>query len=177
MKYQKFKNLVSLLLAPAALCVLGLCLILKPDLVPWLIAIFIGWGLVLLGVICGIGAIFGHDKTASKLFCTAAFLGMGGWLIRHPLMLATYGGIFIGVWLVIDGGQKVFRYGDRSWGIVSMVGGAVLCFLPMIASRLVFSVCGGVLLIAGVFMFIGRLRLRRLDSGNDDPNIIDVDAL
>lgn len=177
MKYQKIKGMLSRFAAPVALCVLGLCLILRPDSAAWLISMVIGWGLLLLGAVCVFSAIVGHDKTAMMLFCGIPLILLGLCLIRHPLALATYGGIILGIWLVVDGGKQVFRFGDRSWGIVTMVAGAVLVFLPLIASRLVFTICGVVLLVVGALMLLARLRRNRLDSGSDDPNIIDVDAL
>lgn len=177
MKNRKLKGLLSLYAAPAVLCVLGLCLLLRPDSASALIARVLGWGLFALGVGCGISAIFGHGGTAVKILGTLVFLGLGGWLIRNPLALANAGGQFIGVLLITEGGQRVFRYGDKGWGLITIAAGAVLVFLPMIASRLVFSICGAVLLVVGVLMFIGRFHRCRLESGNDDPNIIDVDAL
>ena len=57
--------------------------------------------------------------------------------------------------------------------LVTLLGG-ILVLLPMTASRLVFSLCGLAVTVIGVFMLLDRLRLRRLNGGDEDPNIIDA---
>lgn len=166
------KELLARFAAPGALCVFGLCLLVKPDSAAWLISMAIGWGMLLLGALCVFSAVWGHiaghDKTGMMLACGIPLILLGLFLIRHPLLLATYGGIILGAWLIMEGGKRVFRLGDRSWGIVTMVSGAILIFLPLIASRLVFSICGAVLLVVGALMFISRLRRSRLEGGDDE---------
>ncbi len=52
--------------------------------------------------------------------------------------------------------------------------GLILLLLPMTTSRLVFSLCGLVVLGLGIVMLLERLRLRRLLDEGDDPDIIDA---
>ena len=58
-------------------------------------------------------------------------------------------------------------------GIIAAILGAVLFFLPLSASRLLFSVVGLVLIAVAIGEIYDRLKIRRLlDSG--DSNIIDA---
>ena len=52
--------------------------------------------------------------------------------------------------------------------------GAILILLPMTTSRVVFSICGLVVLLIGIVMLVDRIRKRRLLEPKDDPNIIDA---
>ena len=52
--------------------------------------------------------------------------------------------------------------------------GVVLVLSPMTASRLMFALCGIVLIAVGAGLIWDRFRYRKLDSGDDDPNIIDA---
>ena len=61
----------------------------------------------------------------------------------------------------------------RILAILTTVVGVVLTVLPLTTSRLVFSLCGVVVLGIGIAMLIDRLKGRRyLEDG--DPNIIDA---
>ena len=61
--------------------------------------------------------------------------------------------------------------------LVTAIVGVVLVVLPMTTSRLVFSLCGLVVLVTGIAMFLDRLKGRnRLEGPGEpeDPNIIDA---
>ena len=102
---------------------------------------------------------------------------MGGWLTNNPLALAAWVGRFVGILLVVDGIQDIIHLknqGQRfALSLIVTVVGAVLILLPMTTTRLVFSLCGGVVLIIGIVMLLDRLKGRKqLNSG--DSNIIDA---
>ena len=58
--------------------------------------------------------------------------------------------------------------------VVTAAIGAILILLPMTTSRVVFSICGLVVLLIGIVMLVDRIRKRRLLEPKDDPNIIDA---
>lgn len=108
---------------------------------------------------------------------------MGIWLLCNPLVLASALGRFAGVLLLYRGGKDGWEY-YRLYqenaagklpvvGIVSAVLGLVLFFLPLSASRLLFSIVGLVLIGIAVAEIYDRIKVRNLlDTG--DPNIIDA---
>ena len=57
--------------------------------------------------------------------------------------------------------------------VVTAVMGLMLILLPMTASRMVFSLCGVVLLVVGGGMLAERIWEKK-NWEDDDPNIIDA---
>lgn len=174
MKKQDILQYISLLAAPTALWIVGIILLVHPDSAAALISRVLGWGLFLVGIGCGLSAIFRPGSTAIKIIGAIVFLCIGSWLIRNPLALAAMAGVVVGILLVIKGAQELFRGFGRGWSVVEMVLGVMLALLPLTTSRLVFSLCGLVMTVAGILMTVDRIRRARLDSGDNDPNIIDA---
>ena len=175
MKKNEILSLLYQLASPVALIVLGVILLLNPDSASVLIAKLLGWGIFLTGIGFGISGIVGRNGTAGKILAAIFCLGIGGGLLKSPLLLAANIGRFIGILLLLRGGRDFFRSSRREGKALSAVLavlGIVLIVLPMTTSRVVFSLCGLVVLIVGIVMLIGRLRGRRcLDKGD---NIIDA---
>ena len=178
MKKSDILGWVKLLLTPVLLVLLGLILLLSPDSATTLVAQVIGWVLVAVGVGCVVSAIGDRIAVAGKVIAALVFLGVGSWMILHPLALAAWIGRFVGVLLMIQGIQDIlYLRSCRSsilLPVLAVIVGAVLVVLPMTTSRLVFSIVGGVVAVIGVVMLIQRLRLRKLLEEPDDPNIIDA---
>lgn len=178
MKKNDILSLLYQLASPIALIVLGAVLLLSPDSASALIAKILGWGIFLAGIGFGISGIAGRSGTALKIFAAIVCIGLGGTLIRNPLILAANIGRFLGILLLIRGGRDFFQSNHQSAKVLSIVTavlGVVLIVLPMTTSRLVFSLLGLVILVIGTAMLIERLRdRRRLDDGKDKPDIIDA---
>lgn len=177
MNKEKVFSLISRLWAPVALMVLGLVLLFNPDSASALIAKLLGWVLIAFGIGFGIAALTGEEGRTGKAIAAVALAVVGGWLTNNPLALAAWIGRFVGVLLVLDGVQDIAqarKQGERFvLPLIVTVVGAVLILLPMTTTRLVFSLCGAVVLIIGIVMFVDRLRgNRRLNSGGSD--IIDA---
>lgn len=179
MNKEKVFDLIGRLWAPVALMVLGLVLLFNPDSASALISRLLGWVLIAFGIGFGIAAIAGENGRVGKGIAAVVLVLAGSWLTKNPLALAAWIGRIVGVLLVIDGLQDIAR--ARSLGerfalplIVTGVG-AVLILLPMTTTRLVFSLCGAVVLLIGTVMLLDRLRSRNRIQGDD--GIIDVDAL
>lgn len=177
MNKDKLFSYIRLFWAPAALMFLGVILLFNPDSASALISKLLGSVLVLVGIGFGIAAITADRGKVSKGITAVILVVAGGWLTRNPLALAAWFGRIVGIVLLLDGIQdmRTMRAMGKRFalpGLIALVG-LVLILLPMTTTRLVFSVCGVVVLILGGIMLLDRLRSKRLDSGNDKI----VDAL
>ena len=168
---------ISLLASPVALIVLGLVLLFRPDSASALVAAVLGWCLTAAGICLAVAAFATREGTAPKVLGALACLAVGVWLLKNPLLLAAGIGRLVGILLLIRGIQDLLssNYGrGKVLSLITALLGLVLILLPMTTSRVVFSLCGLVVLVVGITMLIDRLRLRRLMGGDDDPNIIDA---
>lgn len=175
----KIEFILNKLLGPVLLIVLGLVLTFSPDSASALIAGILGWVLIIAAIGCGIAAIVSPRGRVGKVVCAIVFAVGGGWLHSHPLMLAATIGRFCGMFLWISGIQSIrenHRLGRRAllpW-ITAAVGLLLFLFIPLSVSRFVFSLCGLVVLIAGVMMLLDNLRGHKQLNEPKDPNIIDA---
>lgn len=177
MKKEKIFSLIRELFAPVALILLGGMLLFNPDSASALISRLLGYSLIAVAIGFGIAAIAGPAGRTGKAITAVVLAVVGGWLNSHPLALAAWVGRFIGILLVVDGIQDIIHrnaQGQRFFlPLAAALVGAVLVLLPMTTTRLVFSLCGGVVLAIGIVMLLDRLRDRKkLSSGNSD--IIDA---
>lgn len=177
MKKMEFAGWVRLLATPVAMILLGLLLVLCPDSVSAFMATALAWCLLLAGVVLFGAAFFIRQGTAAKVIGGAVCLMLGLWLLRNPLLLAASMGRLVGILLLIRGVQDLILSnfgGGRLLSLLTALLGLVLILLPMTTSRLVFRICGLVVLVLGVVTLVERLRLRKLLHEGDDPNIIDA---
>lgn len=177
MKKQDILPLVKMLLAPVLVIVLGLILIVNPDSASALISKILGWVIILVGIAFGLSAIFNESGRIGKAICAVALAVVGGWLVQNPLALAAWIGRIIGVLLVIDGVEDIIELRRQGASfllpLIITIVGAVLILMPMTTSRVVFSLCGVVVLLIGIGMLIERLKgKKRLNGPKDD--IIDA---
>lgn len=177
MKKEDIFSVIRLILAPVLVIVLGLVLIFNPDSASAFISKLLGWILICIGVGVGLSAVFKDNARVFKGIVAVIFAVAGGWLVKNPLALAAWIGRIIGVLLVIDGVQDIVTL--RKVGktflmpLIVTVVGVILVVMPMATSRLVFSLCGIVVLIIGVGMLLERLKTKkRLQEPKDD--IIDA---
>ena len=178
MKKQEILAMIRLFFAPVLVILLGLILIFNPDSATVLISKAMGSIIILIGVGFGISALFEEKGRVAKAITSVVMAVAGGWLVNNPLALAAWIGRFIGVLLVIDGIQDIqdLRRCGRTFflPLILTVIGVVLVVMPMTTSRLVFTLCGVVVLIIGLAMLVDRLKDRpKLQPGNS--NIIDAE--
>lgn len=162
------------LLAPVALMALGLILFFVPDTGSILLSKILGWGLTLVGILAIFWTVFAREW--GKLVIGIVLVCVGSVLLAKPLALAAFVGRILGVVLafrgIVEWTQSANRQGKLLCVAVTLVG-VILILMPMSASRLVFSVCGFVLVVCGGIMLAQRLRtLRYLPKNRDD--IIDA---
>lgn len=176
MKKHQISAFLSRFATPAVLILLGLVLIFCPDTASALISKVAGWGLMMAGVIVAVAMVVDGEWSVSKILTVLVLVGVGRWLMSNPLAWAAWGGRIIGVLLLLRGirdvTQSVYTQG-KVLSIVTAVLGVVLIVLPMTASRLVFSLCGVVILAVGGGMLAERIWEKK-NGEDDDPNIIDA---
>lgn len=173
MKKMNFSYLLNRFGMPVTLMLLGLILLVSPDSASILIAKIIGWILSVAGIGCVISAVTAPARRVSRGIWAAVCLLLGSLLLSQPLLLANSIGRFLGILLAIEGGNCL-RKESTVFGIVLLIAAAGLVFAPLAASRLVFSLCGAVVLGIGIAMFVIRLKNRRYLEDGGDPNIIDA---
>ena len=177
MKKNSIPDILVQLASPVAVILLGALLVVNPDSASVLIARIVGLVLTVIGIGFGIAAIFNRDKAIRKGAAAVLFAGTGGILSANPLLLAAFIGRIIGLLIAVRGIRDLLlhsSYGySRILALITTVVGAILVLLPMTTSRLVFSLCGLVVLLIGIGMLVDRLKQRKRLSGGDS-NIIDA---
>ena len=177
MKNNRFPDLLYQLASPVAVILLGLLLVVSPDSASILIARILGWVLTAIGIGFGIAAIFDREHAVRKGITAVLFACAGGTLAAKPLLLAAWIGRLIGLLIALRGGRDLLisgKYGySRVLALITTAVGAVLVVLPLTTSRLVFSLCGLVVLFIGIGMLLDRLKKRKYLTAGDD-NIIDA---
>lgn len=177
MKNNRFLDMLYRLASPIAVTALGALLVISPDSASVLIARVLGWVLTVTGIGFGIAAILDRDHAVRKGISAVLFACAGGTLAANPLLLAAWIGRIIGLLIAARGIRDLLISGSygysRILALITTVVGAILVVLPLTTSRLVFSLCGLVVLFIGIGMLVDRLKnQRKLDRG--DSNIIDA---
>ena len=177
MKNNRFLDTLYRLASPIAVTLLGLLLVVNPDSASVLIARILGWGLTVVGIGFGIAAIIDGDNRVRKGITAVLLACVGGTLSANPLLLAAWIGRLIGILIVVRGVRDLLlhsSYGySRILALITTAVGALLVVLPMTTSRLVFSLCGLVVLFIGIGMLADRIKNRKYLPKGDD-NIIDA---
>ena len=178
MKKQNLLSLLYQLASPALLMLLGVMLVLNPDFASAMVVRFFGWFLILAGIGFGMFAIADRRSAVGKGITSVCLVCAGGYLLAHPLLLAASVGAMLGALIALRGLRDLFlsrRQGHgQTLSLITTAVGILLVVLPMTTSRLVFRLCGVVILGIGVAMLLDRLRHRRYLEEGDDPNIIDA---
>lgn len=170
MKKANLMELVNQFGTPATMTLLGLILLLVPDSASVIVSYLVAGILTLAGIVMGMAALL--DRQISKGIWALVCLSLGSTLMGNPLLLARNLGRFLGIMLAIEGGSCL-RRGNRIFGTVILVAAVALVLSPMTLSRLVFRLCGLVVLLIGIGMLMDRLKHRKyLEKG--DSNIIDA---
>ena len=178
MKKNDVTQLVFQLASPVAVILLGLVLIVCPDTATALVARILGWILTLIGIGFGVSAIIDREHAIRKGMTAVGFACVGGWLTANPLVLAAWIGRMLGIFIAFRGVRDLMLCASRGYSrllaLITSAVGVVLIVLPLTTSRLVFSICGIVVLLLGVGMLLDRLKQMRYLPQGKDSNIIDA---
>ena len=176
MKKQTLSAILSRFATPAVLIALGLVLIFCPDTASALISKVAGWGLLMAGIIVAVAMVVDKNWSVTRILTILVLVGLGRWLMAHPLAWAAWGGRIIGALVLLRGirdfTQSAFTQGKVLSALTALLG-LVLLLMPMTASRMVFSLCGVVILAVGGGMLAERIWEKK-SGEDDDPNIIDA---
>ena len=177
MKNNRVLDMLFQLASPVAVTMLGLLLLANPDSASALIARIVGWVLTVTGIGFGISAVFNREHVIRKGITAVLFACTGGTLAAQPLLLAAWIGRIIGLLIAFRGIRDLMISGSygysRILALITTAVGAILVVLPLTTSRLVFRLCGLVVLLIGIGMLADRLKQRKRISGGDS-NIIDA---
>lgn len=169
-------GLLRLIAMPVVLILMGAILILAPDYAAMVVARIISYVMTAFGIGYGIAAFFGGPNRRISRIITAAFcLILGSALLVNPLILAANLGRVLGILLAFEGIQNLLKHSaGKPMAVLTLVGALILIMAPMTASRLVFILCGLILVVIGGAQLLERLRRRKYLNQSDDPNIIDA---
>ena len=165
----------------------GLVLLSDPDFGSAAVATVIGWVLIAAGALGLIVSVLSWPvfSVPEILLCLLG-LGVGIYLVKNPLSLASILGFVLGAYLVIQGGGSLLEcvklrqngFGFRPnlvLGAAMLVFGLILIFSPLAASQLIMTLCGLVMVVCGAANLVIRARAaKRLQQGGKDK-IIDAD--
>ena len=176
MKKKDLEVLFETFAMPVILMVLGLILLINPDSAAIVVAKLFGWLLSLCGIFYGLYAVIGDRRRRTGRIVTAIFcLILSSVLHANPLILARNIGRVLGILLALEGVQILRKNsGSRMMGVLTFIGAIILVTAPLTASRLVFSLCGLILLCIGGGQLLERIRRKKLGKGPDKPDIIDA---
>ena len=176
MKKKTFLNLLNDLLVPVMLVGIGLVLLVSPDAATVLVTRVLAWILMGVGLLSVLYTVMTWPVgRVQGILWAAITLGLGGFLLGNPLFLAKNLSRFLGILLASEAGASLYRgTASKTMCLITLGVGVVLVLSPMTASRLMFALCGIVLMAVGGGLIWDRFRCRKLDSGDDDPNIIDA---
>lgn len=176
MKKTNIAALIEVYAIPVVLMVLGVILLVNPDSASIVVARVLSWILNAAGIGYGIYAVLGSAKGRTARIATAVFcLILGCVLLVNPLILARNIGRVLGILLAVEGFQILHKdSGSHVLGMLTLVGAVVLLTAPLAASRLVFSLCGLILLGIGTAQLLDRKRRAKLREKNEKPDIIDA---
>ena len=176
MKRNTFLNLLNDLLVPVMLVGIGLVLLVNPDAATILVTRVLAWILMGVGLLSILYTVMTWPVGRVQGILWALIgLGLGGFLLGNPLFLAKNLSRFLGILLAGEAGASLYRgTASKTMCLITLGVGVVLVLSPMTASRLMFALCGIVLMAVGGGLIWDRFRYRKLDSGDDDPNIIDA---
>lgn len=172
-----FARLFRLFAMPAVLILLGSVLLLLPDTAAALAARLISYLLTGTGIVWAIAAVTGpRSKRLRRILPAVLCLLLGGTLAANPLILAAHIGRILGLALAFEGVQNLLRHSAGTpTAVLTLLAAAVLLLAPMTASRLVFRLCGLLLLVIGIVQLTERLRRRNILTSGNTPNIIDAE--
>lgn len=178
MKDKKWLNTLTPLVIPALLIILGIVLIVRPDSAAALIGKVVAFSLLLTATVLAIAGLSGDvGSRIYRLIISAILLALGLWLLLNPLFIAKSLGRILGILLILEGGSAIgdalrWKYPFPVVALITLVAGIVLVLVPMTASRLVFTICGIVVLCIGVAELAEKLLGKRRPKKSD---IIDIE--
>lgn len=155
------------LLWPLVLLILGITLLINPDLGSTVAATILGWVLVALGGVGLASCFLGGELPVGRAVISGLSLAGGIWLLLNPLAMASLLGFCLGVYLLIRGISGLLA--DKAMGLhlipslIYTAVGLVLLFSPLTPFRILMRLLG-----AGLAIF-ASVQLYQLLTGPKTP--------
>ena len=166
----------------------GALLLIKPNIGSSLVATIIGWAIVALGVLALVVCISNWAQWGVPgVLASGMAVFFGVYLVRNPLSLATFLGLALGVYLLIQGLSglaEAIRLKQVGYGykvnlvlsIILLLMGAVLLIFPLTFSKMVMTIGGGVLLVCGTVNLVLRSKAATvLQKEREKAQIVDAE--
>jgi hypothetical protein len=170
MNNEKIMRLIKILAFPLLLAVLGAVLVISPDTASAIIAKGMAWLLLGFCALCVLLAAMSWQEKGVQMLITAVVCGaLGYYILKNPLVLAENVGKFMGICLALQGISSVqeallLKKHNEPYvvnlimAIITIAVAAMLVLFPMTISRMVFRICGGVMLFVALGTFLARFR-------------------
>lgn len=183
------------LLLSAVCIVLGAALIAKPEFFTHAISYTIGGLSIAAGVIEAIRFLLGRNSPKEEnasdpgvffIVRGVILVAIGIFLILKPDFIAQVLALMFGLYMLISGAASLFdsmkiKKANEEWQLpcllasLTLLGGIVILFNPMLPNNIMFTVLGIVLLASGITNLIGSVigkrkveELLRLNGEEDD---------
>lgn len=186
MKQKKLSIDLNYYLMAGAVCLIGLVLLLHPDLGSKVIGLVLSWGILLAGAGTLLYALFARPfRYVPSLILGAVGLAIGIYYVCNPLAMANTLYRFLGIYLACQGGHLLYEADQRKklgmgyvWqqtqGIVLLVLAAILILFPGTMSRIFMALLGLVILCCGAARIVSGIRDEKR-QGSPYGYIIDAD--
>lgn len=187
MNRKNLRDYMELLGAPLLLAVLGLIMAISPDFASGLVGKLIGWLAIAAGALMLLTMLISSGPVGTGGAIRAVLLALLGLtIVRHPQLIAKFLGLIL-AFVLSGAGLKQMRFArakreagfgsaaELLFSLLILAAGVVLFFVPLTASRVIFRVCGLVLLAVGTLRVLLRLRSTRFIEQGSDKRIIDAD--
>ncbi len=186
MNQHKWYHMLRGTLYPLLMAVLGLVLLIDPDVASAMLGRLTGWILILAAISAAAYGLLSSPVRIAPTVLGVLVLIPGIYLLADPMVLAKNIGKIGGILLILQGingllqlqGLRDFNLSvGRSWiiPICTLILGVVLIFFPLSASRLVFRIMGLIFLLLGILNLISRLLANNNRPLDQRPDIIDAD--
>lgn len=153
----------------------GLVLTFNPEGATVLVTKFIGWALVVIFALKLIRlAVDDRLHWGRDAFYGGACIAVGAILLAKPMIVANLIGRTIGIILMIWGLSTMKDGPSRPVAIITVLAGLFLVCIPASLTNTLLTLMGIVLVIIAVMNILARTQSRRLETGSDNPNIIDA---
>ncbi len=178
MNRNRFISLLESYISPVLLTAAGLVMLFCPDSASALVSDILSWGLIIAGVCLVLGIIISQEYTSVFNWIRAAgCIGLGGFFLSDPLLLAQLIGQVLGLLILVQGISSIrMSYSDfgKILSVITIIIGIVLVVAPMSLSRLVMRILAVVMIVVGAAEIVDRIFVRKLHK-SDNTDIIDAE--
>ena len=157
------------------LIVLGAVFLLFPGSAVALTTFGLALVCLAIGGVSAVRMVFYNHRELKDWFYTIGGLAVGIFILLDPMSLADSLGRFLGLFLLIQGGNLRRRTSENGklLGGLTMAAGIVVFLIPRALIHTLLGLLGAVLALVGIIQLLAARRAGKLQEPRD-PNIIDA---